>query len=170
VSELYKRRPAPLPVAPGQESVWDYPRPPRVELDMRLFRVALRGTVVAETRRAIRILETASPPTIYFPPDDVRLDLLTPDGHETVCEWKGIAEHFDLTVSGTKSPRAAWSYATPNRGYEQIAGYFAFYPGRVDEASVDGEQVRAQAGGYYGGWISNEIVGPFKGDPGTGGW
>ncbi|HYI23437.1 MAG TPA: DUF427 domain-containing protein, partial [Candidatus Limnocylindrales bacterium] len=144
---MWGERQPPDPVGPGQESVWDYPRPPRVEPTQRLLRVTFGGAVVAETTRGLRVLETASPPTIYFPPDDVRTDLLHPSGHQTVCEWKGIAEHFDLTVSGRTSERAAWSYAQPQAGYEQIAGYIAFYPARVDEATVDGELVRAQAGG-----------------------
>ena len=126
--------------------------------------------MVAETRRGVRVLETASPPTYYFPPEDVRVELLQAAGHETACEWKGVAGHFDLTVEGQTSRRAAWSYARPNPGYEQIAGWVAFYPSRVDQATVDDEPVRAQAGGFYGGWITNDVVGPFKGDPGTSGW
>ncbi len=173
---MFGGRPQPEPVGPGQESVWDYPRPPRVEATTRLLRVTFAGQVVAETRRGLRVLETASPPTIYFPPDDVRMDLLQPARHQTVCEWKGVADHFDLLVganantSANASRRAAWSYAAPSPGYEQIAGYIAFYPARVDEATVDGEPVRAQAGGFYGGWITSEVVGPFKGEPGTQGW
>ena len=118
----------------------------------------------------MRVVETASPPVYYFPPDDVRIELLRPAGHQTVCEWKGLAEHFDLVVGSDTSLRAAWAYAEPRAGFESIAGWVAFYPGRVDEARVAGELVRPQPGGYYGGWITNEIVGPFKGDPGTGGW
>lgn len=156
--------------SPGQESVWDYPRPPRVEPIEKFLRVMFGGVVVAETRSGIRVLETASPPTVYFPPDDVRTELLTLAGHQTVCEWKGLAEHVDLAVGDRVSRRAGWSYPSPRPGYEHMAGWFAFYPGRVDEATVDGELVRAQAGGYYGGWITSEIVGPFKGDPGTEGW
>ncbi len=138
-----ERRPSPDPVGPGQESVWSYPRPPRVEPTDRHVIVRFAGLTIADSHRAIRVLETASPPTIYLPPEDVRTDLLRPSGHQTACEWKGIAEHFDLTVSGRTSERAAWSYAKPLAGYEQIAGYIAFYPGRVDEATVDGEIVRA---------------------------
>ncbi len=168
---LSRPRPATIdPAGPGQESVWSYPRPPRVEPTARLVRVEFNGVVIAESRRALRVLETASPPVYYLPPDDVRTDLLRPSGHLTVCEWKGSAEHSDLVVGTMSSPRAAWSYATPNPGYEQITGYFAFYPGRVDEATVDGERVRPQPGGYYGGWGTSEIVGPWKGEPGTQGW
>jgi uncharacterized protein (DUF427 family) len=132
--------------------------------------VRFGGEVVADTTRAMRVVETASPPTYYFPPDDVRTDLLRAAGHETVCEWKGIAQHFDLVVGGAESRRAAWSYARPKAGFESIAGYLAFYAGRVDEARVDDELVRPQPGGYYGGWVTRSVVGPFKGEPGTGGW
>ena len=156
--------------AQKQESVWDYPRPPLVEPTQRHIKVTFNGQVVAETTRGARVLETASPPTIYCPPEDVRMDLLQPAGHATVCEWKGTAEHFDLVVGDKVAQRAAWSYATPNPGYESIAGWISFYPGRVDEATMDDELVRPQAGGYYGGWITDNIVGPFKGDPGTDGW
>jgi len=157
-------------IGPGQESVWDYPRPPRVEPVRRRVEVRFGGELVADTTRALRVLETASPPTYYIPADDVRIDLLWPSGHETVCEWKGRATHFDLVVGTVVSPRAAWSYAQPKSGYESIAEYVAFYAGRVDEARVGGEIVRPQPGGFYGGWITTDIVGPFKGEPGTGGW
>jgi uncharacterized protein (DUF427 family) len=170
MSLLSSTRPTPDPAAPGQESVWAYPRPPRVEPTARLVRITFNGELIAESRRALRVLETASPPVYYLPPTDVRTELLRLSGHTTVCEWKGSAEHFDLVVGAKTSPRAAWSYARPNPGYEQIANYLAFYPGRVDEATVDGERVRPQPGGYYGGWVTDEIVGPWKGDPGTGGW
>jgi uncharacterized protein (DUF427 family) len=158
------------PVSPGQESVWDYPRPPRVEpVEARLV-VRFGAELVADTTHGLRVIETASPPCFYFPPADVRTGVLRSSGYETVCEWKGRAEHFDLVVGSRISARAAWSYRHPNAGYESIAGYIAFYPGRVDEASVGGERVIAQPGGYYGGWITANIKGPFKGDPGTGGW
>ena len=155
---------------PPTESVWDYPRPPRVEPSSKRLRVVFAGEVVADTTQALRVLETASPPTYYIPAGDVRTELLRPAGHRTVCEWKGLADHFDLAVGDRTSARAAWSYAQPRPGYEQIAGHFAFYPARVDEATVDDEVVRPQAGNYYGGWITADITGPFKGDPGTGGW
>lgn len=155
---------------PGQESVWDYPRPPRVEASRRLVRVEFAGTVVAETLAARRVLETAGPPVWYLPPDDVRTDLLIPVERRTVCEWKGTATYFDLRVGTQVSSAAAWSYPRPSAGYEAIAGYIAFYAGRVDAASVDGEPVRPQPGGFYGGWITPDVVGPFKGEPGSEGW
>lgn len=134
------------------------------------LRVELDGVVIAGTTRGLRVLETASPPTIYFPPQDVRMDLLRPAGHETVCEWKGVASHFDVVANGRVAQRAAWSYPDPNPGYTEIAGYISFYPGRVDAAWIDDEPVRPQPGGYYGGWMTSDIVGPVKGEPGTGGW
>ena len=167
---MFRNQPERASVGPGQDSVWDYPRPPRLERTQQVLRVSFGGQVAAETTRGVRVLETASPPTFYFPPEDVRLDLLQPSGNQTFCEWKGFAEHFDISVEGETSRRAAWSYARPSAGYEEIAGYVAFYPSRVDNATVDGEPVRAQAGGYYGGWITGMVVGPFKGDPGTEGW
>jgi uncharacterized protein (DUF427 family) len=165
-----RNRPPPDPAGPGQESVWSYPRPPRVEPSGKQVRVVFGGVVVAESRHAVRVLETASPPVYYLPPTDVRTELLRSSGYETVCEWKGRAEHFDLVVGDRVSRRAAWAYPAPRPGFEAIAGYLAFYPGRVDEATVDGELVRPQPGGYYGGWITAEIVGPWKGEPGTEGW
>jgi uncharacterized protein (DUF427 family) len=155
---------------PARESVWDYPRPPRVEATGCRLRVEFEGVVVAETVRGVRVLETASPPAYYFPPEDVHTELLRSSGYETVCEWKGRAEHFDVMVGDRTSARAAWSYSTRSPGFEEMAGYIAFYPGRVDAAWVDDERVQPQPGGYYGGWMTSNIEGPFKGDPGTDGW
>ncbi len=125
--------------------------------------------VVAETSRAFRVLETAGAPVWYLPPDDVRVDLLFPIGRRTVCEWKGVATYFDLRVGDHASPVSAWSYARPSAGYEAIRDHVAFYAGRVD-AFVDGERVTPQPGGFYGGWVTSDVVGPFKGEPGTEGW
>ena len=154
----------------GQESVWDYPRPPRVEPTSRLAVVRFGGVMVAESRRCLRVLETASPPAFYFPPDDVRLDLLEPGEGATFCEWKGMAAYRDVVVDGRRAMDAAWTYPTPNRRYASLAGHLAFYPGRVDDCTLDGEVVRPQPGRYYGGWVTDDVVGPFKGEPGTGGW
>ena len=156
--------------AAGQESVWDYPRPPRLEPSSRLVRVELGGIVVAETRNAIRALETAGAPVWYLPPADVRTDLLVAIRHHTLCEWKGMASYFDLRVPGWVSAAAAWSYRRPSAGYEAIRDHIAFYAGRVDAAFVDGERVVPQPGGFYGGWVTSDVVGPFKGEPGTEGW
>ena len=155
---------------PGQESVWSYPRPPRVERDSRLAVVRFGGETVAESRRCLRVLETASPPTFYLPPEDVRSDLLEPGEATTFCEWKGRAAYLDVVAGGRRAVEAAWTYPTPNRRYASLAGFLAFYPGRVDECTLEGEIVRPQPGRYYGGWITREIVGPFKGEPGTSVW
>lgn len=155
---------------PGQESAWDYPRPPAVVPSERVVRVEHGGEVIAESRRAIRVLETAGAPVWYLPADDVRLDLLRPVPGQTVCEWKGAASYFDVVVGDVTARRAAWTYPAPLPGYEPIAGRVAFYAGRVDRATVDGELVRPQPGGFYGGWVTDDVVGPFKGEPGTEGW
>jgi uncharacterized protein (DUF427 family) len=154
---------------PGQESVWDYPRPPRLVPDRRLVEVRAGELTVARSTRAVRVLETASPPTFYLPREDVRTDLLRPAPGSSFCEWKGRAGYFDLVVGETVIERAAWTYERPFEAFSGIASHVSFYPGRV-ACSVDGERVRAQAGGFYGGWITDEILGPYKGEPGTGGW
>jgi uncharacterized protein (DUF427 family) len=164
---MVRRRLAP---GPGQESVWDYPRPPRVEETAKLIRVVFNGKVIAETRRAQRVLETSHPPVYYIPPEDVRMEYLTASGRQTWCEWKGRAGYYDLDVDGKQVRDAAWFYPNPVVGYEVIEGCVAFYPGKMDACFVDGERVRAQPGGFYGGWITDDIVGPFKGEPGTVGW
>jgi uncharacterized protein (DUF427 family) len=156
--------------APGQESVWDYPRPPTVEDSPRRILVVFNGVVVAETIRAKRVLETSHPPVYYIPPDDVRLEFLVPTGNASWCEWKGQAWYYSVAVGDRSAPNAAWSYPDPVRQYAEIAGYLAFYAGQMDACTVDGEQVQAQPGAFYGGWITSEIVGPFKGGPGTVGW
>ncbi len=149
------------------ESVWDYPRPPRVEPSPARVVVELGGEVLADTRRNLRVLETSHPPVYYIPAADVRTERLTPSARRpTVCEFKGAARYYD---AGDRSG-VAWSYASPGPGYEAIAGCYAFYPGRVDRATVDGEQVEAQPGDFYGGWITSAVTGPFKGGPGTMGW
>jgi uncharacterized protein (DUF427 family) len=155
---------------PGQESVWDYPRPPRVEPSTRRVEVVFANQIVAASSRAVRVLETAGAPCWYLPPEDVRTDLLENANFRTFCEWKGTAEHFDLVVGDRRSGKAAWRYATPLPGYEAIAGWIAFYAGRVDAATVAGERVTPQPGGYYGGWVTADVVGPFKGEAGTEGW
>ncbi|RMF79363.1 MAG: DUF427 domain-containing protein [Chloroflexi bacterium] len=154
----------------NQESVWDYPRPPRLEKTKNRIRVIFNGAVVAETTDAYRVLETASPPTYYIPPEDVDFQYLTEAGYRTICEWKGRATHWDLRVGERTSEKAAWSYPDPTPDFAAIKGYLAFYPGRVDAAFVDDEEVEAQPGDFYGGWITSAIVGPFKGLPGTENW
>jgi uncharacterized protein (DUF427 family) len=163
-------RPQRIEPGPGQESVWDYPRPPRVEPSDRRVRILFNGRVVVDSTRALRVLETSGPPVYYVPPEDVAMRYLERSGHRTFCEWKGVAEHFTLRVDERESRDAAWSYPVPTPSYERIAGYLAFYPGRVDECTLDGESVLPQPGSYYGGWITSDIVGPFKGEPGSEAW
>lgn len=164
-------RPRCIEPGPGQESVWDYPRPPAIEPTSSLVRVEHGGRTVAETTRAVRILETSQPPGFYLPPDDVDLSVLIPSASATGCEWKGTASYFDLAVSGVPTVAdAAWSYSNPTPRFAAIAGYLAFYPQRVDACFVDGERVESNDGSFYGGWITSKVVGPFKGGPGTSGW
>ena len=155
---------------PGQESVWDYPRPPRVEPVSEPIRVVVDHQTVAATLRGFRVLETAGAPVYYFPPEDARLDLLRASPHRSVCEWKGIASYYDVVANSRRVERAAWTYHDPRPDFEEIRDAIAFYPGRMDACFVDDEQVVAQLGDFYGGWITSEIVGPFKGERGTSGW
>ncbi|WP_435011197.1 DUF427 domain-containing protein [Tundrisphaera lichenicola] len=155
---------------PGQESVWDYPRPPRLEPSTRLIRVTFNGEVIAETERSFRVLETSHPPVYYIPPEDIRAKCLVRSSRSTFCEFKGRARYHTLSVGERRSPDAAWSYPDPSRAFEAIRDHLAFYSSRVDECTVAGEVVQSQPGDFYGGWITSEIVGPFKGDPGTWGW
>jgi uncharacterized protein (DUF427 family) len=154
-----------------RESARDYPRPPVVVPSGRHVRIEFGGEVVAVSRRALRVLETAGAPTWYLPSADVRLDLLRPaPAHRTVCEWKGVATYFDLVAGQERSQLAAWTYERPRPGFEAIAGHVAFYPGRVDAALVDGERAGPQPGEFYGGWVTSDVAGPFKGEPGTESW
>jgi uncharacterized protein (DUF427 family) len=152
------------------ESVWDYPRPPRVDPSERHIRVIVDGVTVADSRRAVRVLETSHPPAWYIPPEDVRLDLLAPTRRSTACEFKGAASYYRIEAGSRPRDDAAWTYRSPLPGYEAITDYVSFYPGRVDEAWVDDERVQPQAGDFYGGWITSDVTGPFKGGPGTRGW
>jgi uncharacterized protein (DUF427 family) len=170
VSEDGAMRSRRIEPGPGRESVWDYPRPPRVEPCKRRVRVVLNGEVVAESTDALRVLETSSPPTIYIPAEDIRMEYLSPSEHSSHCEWKGGASYYDLKVGDSVSRDAAWYYRQPKPGFEQLLDHVAFYAGRVDAAYLGDELVTPQAGDFYGGWITSDIVGPFKGEPGTGGW
>ncbi|MGF1500427.1 MAG: DUF427 domain-containing protein [Paracoccaceae bacterium] len=152
------------------ESVWDYPRPPRLEPVPERLTVLFAGRFFAETTRAYRVLETSHPPVYYFPPEDVDTRVLTPAAGATWCEFKGQAQYWTLEIGARRSERAAWSYPEPAAGYRAIAGYFAFYADRVDQAWVGTDQVRPQESAFYGGWITDRITGPFKGPPGTRFW
>jgi uncharacterized protein (DUF427 family) len=149
-----------------QESVWDYPRPPRLERSGKHVVVRLGGVVVADTTAGWRVLETSHPPVWYVPRADVAAGILRPTGRTSYCEFKGTADYW--SVAGRAD--AAWSYPRPAPGYAAMADAVAFYPALMDECTVDGEVVRPQAGGFYGGWITDDVVGPFKGEPGTMGW
>lgn len=155
---------------PGQESVWDYPRPPVVQTDHRLVTVTFTGIEIVRSSRTIRVLETSHPPAFYIPPQDLYMAHLEPTEHSSFCEFKGQAVYFNLQVGDRISRNAAWCYPDPGADYGSIAGYLSFYPSRVDECTVDNQAVTPQAGDFYGGWITPEIVGPFKGAPGTDWW
>ena len=163
-------RPVPIAPGPGQESVWAYPRPPRLEPSAAHIRIEFGGVTVADTRRALRVLETSHPPVYYIPPQDVQMAYLHLAPGASYCEWKGEAAYYSVTVGERSAPAAVWTYPQPDPAYAALAGYLAFYPSRMDACFVDDERVRAQPGDFYGGWITAAIVGPFKGDPGTLGW
>ena len=155
---------------PGQESVWDYPRPPRLEASTKRVRVIVGGIVIADSVGTKRVLETSHPPVYYIPPEDVGLQhLLSIDGG-SFCEWKGMARYFSVVAAGKTIEQAAWCYPNPSSRFAAIRGHIAFYPGRMDACFLDEEKVEAQEGDFYGGWITSNIVGPFKGAPGTYGW
>ena len=161
-----QRPPFALAPAAGQESVWDYPRPPRIDVERRRVEVFdLAGLRLADSTDALRVLETASPPTFYLPPADVRADLLRPSTQGAFCEWKGTATHFNVG----DAPNVAWAYLDPFPEFAAIAGWFAFYAGRL-RGRVGGEWAQPQPGGYYGGWVTAEVVGPFKGEAGSAAW
>ena len=164
-------RPADWPVpGPGQESVWDYPRPPRVEPVAERVRVELGGALLADSTRARRVIETASPPTYYVPAEDVLREQLEPSPHRTFCEWKGVAHYWNARSGERLVQDVAWSYPQPAAGFESLRDHLAFFPARVDACWLGDHRVTPQPGDFYGGWITPNILGPFKGDPGTEGW
>ncbi|TFD65348.1 DUF427 domain-containing protein [Cryobacterium ruanii] len=154
------------PIRPGQESVWDYPRPPRVEHTGEHITIELDGVTIADTKDVVRVLETSHPPVYYLPRSSFTPGVLQPAAGHSYCEYKGAAGYLSV---GSRA-RSAWFYPTPTSGYESLADRVAVYPGAMDRCTVDGETVRAQDGDFYGGWITANIVGPFKGAPGTMGW
>ena len=166
-----ERPPFAVEPRPSEESVWDYPRPPRVSPDSREVVVRLGDTEILRTRRALRLLETASPPTFYLPIAEARSSCLvpTPGARASYCEWKGTARYFSVVTGDQRLDAVAWSYPEPSAPYAELRDHVSFYPGRI-ACFVDGEQVRAQDGAFYGGWVTSEIVGPWKGGPGTSGW
>jgi len=158
-----------VPPRDGQESVWDYPRPPRIELDRRDVVVRAGDVVLARTERALRVLETASPPTFYLPPEDVRMDLLARARGTSWCEWKGAATYWDVVLPERRLARVGWSYEGPTPAFTSLSGHLGFYPAHL-ECFVGGVRVAPQPGRFYGGWVTPEITGPIKGEPGTESW
>jgi len=166
------------PVGQGQESVWDFPRPAIWQDCSKSVRVEFAGQIIAQTTRSRRVLETSHPPTYYIPPDDIHVEYCVLNAKQSYCEWKGQASYFDITVAqevdGKKIERlaknAAWFYSNPTRSFQGIKSYVAFYAHLMDSCFVDDEKVDAQAGSFYGGWVTKDIVGPIKGGPGTFGW
>ncbi len=163
-------KPEPIKPGPGQESVWSYPRPPHLEPVCERLRVLHAGEVIADTTQGFRVLETSHPPVYYLPPDDVRRDFLLAEPGRSLCEFKGAAHYWTVDVHGSRSEKAAWSYPEPSHRFRLIKDYLAFYASRVDACFVGEEQVEAQAGDFYGGWVTSRVVGPFKGGPGSMGW
>ena len=163
-------RPIPIAPAPGQESVWDYPRPPRLERSEKHVQVWLGGVQIADTGSAYRVLETSHPPGYYLPHDAFLPGVLSPAAGSSVCEWKGRASYWTLSAGGVTAPKAAWSYEWPTPEFAPIAGHVALYAGKVDRVTLDGIAVTPQPGEFYGGWITPDIVGPFKGIDGSWGW
>lgn len=155
---------------PGQESVWDYPRPPRLEDSTKHIQVMFNGVTIADSRRAKRVLETSHPPVYYIPLDDVNADYLICTSRSTFCEWKGQAGYYTISVGDQLAENAAWFYPEPTPAFAEIKDYVAVYPSRMEACYVDGELVQSQPGDFYGGWITSHIVGPFKGGLGSWGW
>src|SRR3954447_8456586 len=163
-------RPVPDAIAPGQESVWDYPRPPALVPSDELVTVVLGGVEICETVTSWRVLETSHPPTYYLPRSAFRPGSLVPTRGGSFCEWKGAANYLDLVGGESVARQAGWYYPRPSPAFSMLLDHVALYAGRVDYCTVDGERVVPQPGGFYGGWITSAVVGPFKGEPGTGSW
>ena len=158
------------PVGPGQESVWSYPRPAIAEPSPCHIVIEHGGRRIAETRSAVRTLETSHPPSWYIPPADIAPGVLRRAAGTSLCEWKGTAVYWDVVVGDTVLPRVGWSYPDPTPAFALLRDHVAFYAGPFDRCTVDGDTVTPQAGRFYGGWITSRVVGPFKGGPGTMGW
>ncbi|MBE9042184.1 DUF427 domain-containing protein [Oscillatoriales cyanobacterium LEGE 11467] len=155
---------------PGQESVWDYPRPPRLEDTSKHLQVVFNGITIADTHNAKRVLETSHPPVYYISPLDIQMEYLSQTDRTSYCEWKGVAGYYTIVVGDKQAPNAAWFYSQPTPAFATIENYVAFYADMMDACYVDGEQVQPQPGNFYGGWVTRDIVGPFKGSAGTWGW
>lgn len=162
--------PEPIAPGPGQESVWDYPRPPAVLAVDKHIVVRFGGIILADTTCAIKVMETSHPPVYYIPPSDVRLDLCELSPHHTFCEYKGQASYYTVRTGASEARNAGWFYPDPSPGYEILRDHVAFYPALMDSCTVDGETVTSQPGRFYGGWVTRDVVGPFKGEPGSHVW
>ena len=163
-------RPIPISPGPGEESVWAYPRPPRLEPVPVRLRVVLGGRTIADTVAGYRVLETSHPPTLYVPPGAFAPGTLHDAAGSSFCEWKGLARYHDLHAGEAVAARAGWSYPRPTTPFLALRDHVSVYPGRMDACFLDDERVRSQEGDFYGGWITDDLIGPFKGGPGTRGW
>ena len=153
------------------ESVWDYPRPPRLERSQKQIKVVFNGVTLAETNQAYRVLETSHPPSYYIPSEDIQMQYLQQNSpQKSFCEWKGVARYYSVKVGDKQADNVGWYYSNPTPEFAEIKDYVAFYPALMDACYVDGELVQPQQGGFYGGWITSDISGPFKGQPGSWGW
>jgi len=154
----------------GQESVWDYPRPAIWEDTDKHIRVICNGVVLAETRRAKRVLETSHPPCYYIPIEDIKMEYLVATSRRTRCEWKGVSQYYDVAIADKYIQNAAWRYSIPTANFVEIQDSLSFYGILMDACYVNDELITPQSGDFYGGWITSDIVGPFKGKVGTWGW
>jgi len=154
----------------GQESVWDYPRPPKLELFNGHIRIVFNKIIIIDTHQAYRVLETSHPPTYYLPIDQFKKGIFVPNSGTSFCEFKGMASYYDIELNGKKALNSAWYYTWPNASYGAIKNTVSIYAHLMDACYVNGEKVKAQEGDFYGGWITSNIVGPFKGGSGTWGW
>eukprot|EP01113_Clastostelium_recurvatum_P029377 TRINITY_DN3544_c0_g1_i1.p1 TRINITY_DN3544_c0_g1~~TRINITY_DN3544_c0_g1_i1.p1 ORF type:complete len:177 (+),score=32.86 TRINITY_DN3544_c0_g1_i1:30-533(+) len=160
----------PDPVGPGQESVWNYPRPPKLERTEHRIRIVFNGVELANSTKAWRLLETSHPPTYYIPAEDIKMEHLRELPGTTFCEFKGYATYYDVQVGDKVARQSAWAYLKPTPGYEGIANCYGFYANKMDECYVGDERATPQPGDYYAGWVTKDIVGPFKGIPGSRFW
>ena len=158
------------PNGKAYESVWDYPRPPDIEQVEWRIRVRHADVTIVDAPHCIRVLETSQPPAYYVDPQFVDLSLFTATDRHTHCEWKGVADYVDVHAGSTVVHQGAWTYPQPTDRFAALAGFWAFYAQRFDECWVDHEQVTSNDGQFYGGWITSNVTGPFKGAPGTLHW
>ena len=167
---MFSRPPKPIQPEPGQESVWDYPRPAVLQDTDKHIQIIFNGETIADTKRAKRVIETSHPPSYYIPPEDIKMEYLIQTSHSSVCEWKGIANYYTIKVGDKEAQNVAWFYTNPTETFAPIKDYVTFYAHPMDACYIDGEKVEPQPGNFYGGWITKDVVGPFKGIPGSWGW